>query len=304
MRSGPLAATIPRMTCAMLRIALVLTLASGLTAQPAPESVTAAEADAHLTQRVEPTTPPLARAAKIGGIVKLHIVISRSGDVSSVKVISGHPMLITAAVEAVRHWKYEPFEAEGGAAIVSTDVEVKFLEPMSKDESATRKFVPLVSECRMLISNHKYAEAEKKCREAVQASNRLPKDVLLERSDARSLLGDSLFLQHRVTEAIPVYQEALDLDKGYRKPDDANLASDYWSLGVAYAASGELAKADALYAVAVSTFEAAIQKLPSMKGNYTRRLARALNEYAQLKEAEGQTDAAKELRSRSAKLNP
>lgn len=63
---------------------------------------------------------------------------------------------------------------------------------------------------------------------------------------------------------------------------------------------GGLAKADGLYASAVSTFEAAIQSLPQMKANYTQRLKRTLDEYAQLKEAEGQGEAAEELRKRAA----
>jgi len=57
--------------------------------------------------------------------------------------------------------------------------------------------------------------------------------------------------------------------------------------------TGQLA--DGLYATAVSTFEASVLSvlnLPEMKENYTRRLKRSLNEYAQLKEAEGQNDAA------------
>jgi len=74
---------------------LILTslLAAAALAEAAPQkAISPAEADAHITQRVEPTVPALAKAARIGGKVKLHIVISPSGDVSSVEVISGHPM--------------------------------------------------------------------------------------------------------------------------------------------------------------------------------------------------------------------
>lgn len=96
-----------------------------------------------------------------------------------------------------------------------------------------------------------------------------------------------------------MYEEALDLDKAYRKSDDADLASDYWNLGRAYFSTGELTKADGLYQTAVSTFEAAIQSLPSMKENYTRRLKRCLTEYVKLKETMGQDVAAQELRKKA-----
>ncbi|HEV3038052.1 MAG TPA: hypothetical protein VHA33_09735 [Candidatus Angelobacter sp.] len=95
---------------------------------------------------------------------------------------------------------------------------------------------------------------------------------------------------------------AAELDLGYRKPDDADLASDYWNLGRAYAMTGQRDKADGLYATAVSTFEAAIRDLPQMKENYTRRLKRSLNEYAELKESLGQNDKAAELRKKAGAL--
>jgi tetratricopeptide (TPR) repeat protein len=161
------------------------------------------------------------------------------------------------------------------------------------------KFFPLENECRDLINKARYGAAEAKCRDAVEISDQLPKEVILERSDARSLLANAIFLQGRRAESIPLYEEALKLDQGYRKPNDADLASDYWNLGRAYAMTGQLGKADGLYATAVSTFEAAVLNLPEMKENYTRRLKRSLNEYAQLKEAEGQNDAAAELRKKA-----
>jgi tetratricopeptide (TPR) repeat protein len=174
---------------------------------------------------------------------------------------------------------------------------------MSASEQATReKFFPKEDECRKLINVGKYADAERECRRAVEVSNDLPKEIVLERSSARALLANAIFLQKRPSEAIPLYEEALELDKGYRKSDDADLASDYWNLGRAYSVIGDLSKADGLYRTAVSTFEAAIENLPSMKDNYTRRLKRCLGEYAKLKEATGQNDAARELRRKAEAL--
>jgi len=281
----------------------ILLSATSVVAQVAPAYVSSAEASSHLVQQFEPTIPPLAKAARVGGIVKLQITISASGDVMSTKVLSGHPMLVSSAIEAAKKWKYKPFQKDGKPVEVTTNVELNFPGGMSEKESEVRhKFFPLEDECRKLINKGQYVDAEAKCKEAVEISNQLPKEIILERSGARSALANSIYLQGRYTEAIPIYEDALKLDQGYRKPNDADLASDYWNLGRAYAMTGAFNKADGLYTTAVSTFEAAIVDLPDMKDNYSRRLKRCLNEYAQLKVAEGQNDAATELKNKAAGL--
>ena len=263
------------------------------------------EGTSHLVQRVEPTVPPIAKVAKIGGKVKVHISISPSGEVSGATMVSGSPMLMSAAIDAVKQWKFKPFLENGNPIAVSADVELDFPAGMSEGETAAKeKYFPVQDECRSLIKDGKYTEAEPACREALEISNTLPKEVVLERSTALSLLANCIFLQRRSSEAIPFYERALELDNGYVRPDDADLASDYENLGRAYSEIGNLKKADELYAVAVSTFTAAIKNLPSMSENYSRRLQRTLNEYAELKDAEGQGEAASALRQQAGAIVP
>jgi|KBSMisStaDraftv2_1062788.scaffolds.fasta_scaffold00014_74 TonB family protein len=270
-----------------------------------PKSVPAADAADHIIHRVEPTTPALAKAARIGGKVKLRIVISSSGDVSTVTVLSGHPLLIQAAIDAVEQWKYKPFSGNGNSVEVTTDVELEFAGGMSEKESDVRnKFFSVEQDCRQLINDARYADGERKCKEAVALSNKLPSEVVLERSDAKSLLANAIFLQGRFSEAILFYEQALKLDKGYLRPDDADLATDYANLARAYAMDGELPKADDLYAKSMMTYSAAIQSLPSMYEKYSRRLQRTLYEYAQLKDGEKQTDAASDLRKQASEITP
>ena len=84
------------------RLLLLLTLAcrllSAQSEQP-PEPV--------LKSPGQATYPPLARAAHIEGEVRLEFVLNRDGDPSSVRVISGHPMLVPATVATVKTWKFE-----------------------------------------------------------------------------------------------------------------------------------------------------------------------------------------------------
>jgi TonB family protein len=58
--------------------------------------------------RVSPTYPELARRMSIAGVVKVQIVVAPNGSVKNTKVVGGHPLLVTAAVDAVKKWRFEP----------------------------------------------------------------------------------------------------------------------------------------------------------------------------------------------------
>jgi TonB family protein len=95
----------------------------------APESrheVSPSEASASRTSMVAPVYPPLARQARIQGIVVLKAIISKSGDVESLQLVSGHPILAPSAIEAVKQWKYKPFLVDGEPVEVETTVQVNF----------------------------------------------------------------------------------------------------------------------------------------------------------------------------------
>ncbi len=76
--------------------------------QTKPVRVGGAVQEAKIIRRVLPVYPPLAKAARISGTVKLIGILSRDGRIQELKVIEGHPLLVAAAVEAVRQWVYQP----------------------------------------------------------------------------------------------------------------------------------------------------------------------------------------------------
>jgi len=76
--------------------------------------------------KVSPTYPPSARQARIQGAVVLRVHINKSGDVESMQLVSGHPMLAPAAIEAVKQWKYKPYLLNGEPIAVETSVTVNF----------------------------------------------------------------------------------------------------------------------------------------------------------------------------------
>ena len=79
-----------------------------------------------LTHKVQPTYPPLARQARIQGVVVLQAEISKDGAIQNLFLISGHPMLVPAAIEAVKQWRYRPYILNGEPVAVETQITVNF----------------------------------------------------------------------------------------------------------------------------------------------------------------------------------
>lgn len=79
-----------------------------------------------LIRKVTPNYPPLARQARIQGQVILQAEISKDGTIQNLQLISGHPMLAPAAIEAVKQWRYKPYLLNGEPVAVETQVVVNF----------------------------------------------------------------------------------------------------------------------------------------------------------------------------------
>jgi len=79
-----------------------------------------------LVHQVTPQYPTLARQARIQGTVVLQAVIGKDGTVQNLHVLSGHPMLIQAAMDAVRQWRYKPYYLNGEPVEVDTQINVNF----------------------------------------------------------------------------------------------------------------------------------------------------------------------------------
>jgi protein TonB len=70
--------------------------------------------------------PPDARDHRIQGVVRLNVLIGTNGKVEAVKLISGHPLLAPAAIQAVRHYVFEPFGTDEHPLRVSAEIDVPF----------------------------------------------------------------------------------------------------------------------------------------------------------------------------------
>jgi protein TonB len=81
---------------------------------------------AKLIFRPTPEYPPLAKMARIQGTVRLEAIISRDGTIQDLKVVSGHPLLVKAALEAVQRWRYQPTLLNGEPVEVVTEIDCNF----------------------------------------------------------------------------------------------------------------------------------------------------------------------------------
>jgi TonB family protein len=84
---------------------------------------------AKLVFHPDPDYPPIAKTARIQGTVRLDAVINRDGTVQTLRVISGHPLLVKAALDAVQRWRYQPTLLNGDPVEVASEIDVSFALP-------------------------------------------------------------------------------------------------------------------------------------------------------------------------------
>ena len=83
--------------------------------------------EGNLIYRVQPEYPALARQVRIQGLVVLRAIINRDGAIENLQALSGHPLLVPAALNAVRQWRYRPYVLNGEPVEVETEVKVNFI---------------------------------------------------------------------------------------------------------------------------------------------------------------------------------
>ncbi len=95
-------------------------------ATPKRVKVSSGVTEGLLMHKVTPQYPQIAKNAHIQGTVVLHAIIGKDGTVQHLQVVSGHPMLTPAAMEAVKQWKYKPYLLNGQPTEIDTNITVNF----------------------------------------------------------------------------------------------------------------------------------------------------------------------------------
>jgi len=108
-------------------------IGSGPAAPPPPKPVTPSRIrvggsveSASLINKVTPQYPPIAKTAHVSGTVVLHAVIAKDGTIQELQYVSGPPLLMKAAMDAVKEWRYKPTTLNGEPVEVDTTIDVVF----------------------------------------------------------------------------------------------------------------------------------------------------------------------------------
>jgi TonB family protein len=103
-----------RTVAAMLTLALAVTVGTVFVgAQQAQND----ELVRRAKSKVQPLYPDLARKMNIAGTVKVEVVVAPNGSVKGARVVGGHPVLATAALDAAKKWRFEPASVESSGVI-------------------------------------------------------------------------------------------------------------------------------------------------------------------------------------------
>jgi TonB family protein len=232
-------------------------------------------------KRIEPVYPPLAKAARISGSVVVEVTTDEEGNVSSVRAISGHPLLKDAAVAAARGWRFTPTILQGIAVKVIGTITFNFGLDHSKDIALFEEAVaadPSSSELSfqlglLYLENAKPNKAIDPLKQAIGLDPKFAK--------AYVALGDAYWRTNHTELAIDAYKEAARV-----KPDYADahfyLGMLYWredrhneavkafseaakfnpQMHMAYVGMGRSYRSIGRYNEAVEAFKQAVKVMP------------------------------------------
>ncbi len=241
------------------KLVLVATISVtlGVAAQTAIVRISPEEASNRLVNASRPIYPPLAEQARIQGNVILQVRIGEDGSASVLGVVSGHPMLTQAAVNAVNRYKYKPVDIDGKPRAAMTLVMVRFGNPGKSNEARDQARIKFEHESWTLREAAEYALAKNETAAAEQLLQKL-KD-LSPPSDGDSapwllLMGRLREAQNKLDEAEQYYKRALEIEPATYLKDSPLLASTLANLGDLYAKQNrnDLARENLSKALAIS----------------------------------------------------
>jgi TonB family protein len=265
----------------------------------------------HELSHNDPVYPPIARAAHVQGDVLLHVDVDENGTVTKVEAIGGPPMLKGAAIEAVRHWTYQPFVVDGKATAVHVVVSVPFslgipAAAEKSDQAIGQAFFPLDTVCRADNSAHNYVKAVKDCGDLAAVAGRFPdpKQRANEIRGAHEAYGQALAFSGDMPAALAEFELAVDIAEKSLTSKDAEYATAYYWRAFAEHALKMPIEAERDYTKAETSYREAMVHLPNMKQIYARYLAHTLAYHSVLAEQTGHADLAKKMQSEALELDP
>jgi TonB family protein len=253
-------------------VLVVMTVAQSVFAQQV--SVDSRSLEEHVISKAPLVYPAIAKAARIEGIVILQIEIDADGKVISTKTVSGPPMLVQAATDSVKQWKYRPFEGDGlkvpatgrvsliftlggadqpappkgtrqGEETKSATVVVKSSFTDLPDGGISSKFFPLWNECtRGVIAHQRDKDTASACKQAAGIAETFPPDQrFIEKRSAFVYAATALANIGDLDNALIYAKKAVvEVKLGY--DDDSGDDAAYSACGQIEGLLGNYAQAD------------------------------------------------------------
>jgi len=227
----------------MRRFIIVTLLTASAWAQTSSTRISPEEAARHVLKSPDPPYPPLAAATRIQGNVILELRIDESGAPTVSRLVSGHPMLAPAAIEAVKQWKYKPFVLDGKPTVAKTLVMVTFGQPANHGAADSAEMVfqnnfwtsEEAAEAAMSKGDFPHAEEHLSHAGGLVSSDKEMRHIE-ERWQWMTTLGRLRMMQQKYGEAEQLYKNALSLRENSREDRDSpRIATSLANLAVLYA---------------------------------------------------------------------
>lgn len=266
------------------------------------------EAIQHLSKRVQPKYPSLAEMAHIQGEVLLRVMIDERGRVSEAKGVSGHPMLLEAAIPAVKAWQFEPFTEDGKNMAVRALVKIAFdLGPGAELHS---QYLQQEVECNVQLRNSTGSQAEAACRKALATAAKLPSHFVSAKMKAYENAGTAAYAAKDGAEALTDFQQQLIFAQQALQPGNPLMIQVRSNLAHAYEATGKLPEADIEYKESEKAQEAAEAETEKrdgtnngLKASYAHNMQIILQEHARLLRKMGKVTEAETLEQKANSVN-
>ena len=238
------------------------------------------EARQHIVKRVEPAYPSDAEMARIQGKTVVRVTIDENGNVTEAKAISGHPLLVKAALTAAKQWKFQPFTQGVEAIPVSSTVQIDFwLGPgAAQQREYLQQEVECLKELKQLqnkqlqnkqLQNKTSAEAETPCKKALETARKLPENFALDKLHAYGDAANAASNANQTNEAVDDFKQQLEVAQHTLQAGNPQLVLIYSHLAHAYQAADQIPQADAEYTETEKAQEAAQSELESSKDKIT-----------------------------------
>lgn len=264
----------------------------------------------NLTKRVDPVYPTLAKTARIQGVVKFQVVITETGAVTDIKLLSGHPLLVRAAKDALQQWQFKPFVTAGKEIPVTALIEVPFTlgispEAASQEEALRKAYFKARDDCSDEYKKKRYSEAERSCESGLKFADQLPAESKLERVSMHGLAGQVFLSDKKFDEAATQFNQELEIAKTCLNQENAELAYAHFHMALGLTVKGNSVEADREYKEAEVVLSNAREKIGSqfLKDQYARNLKTILIAHAGLMKDVGDVSAAAELEKRAENIH-